>query len=91
VINLTLSSCTLHCWDLGGQSSLRSMWTRYLDDAEVLVWAMDANDWLSAAEVPTPTAQELENLPQEYQQDSGAQSEADSLRRRNESWAVLGV
>lgn len=89
VINLTLSSCTLHCWDLGGQESLRSMWTRYLDDAEVLVWAMDANDWLSAADVPPPTAQEKERLPQEYQQDAGAQSEAESSRRRNEAWSVL--
>ena len=87
VINLTLSSCTLHCWDLGGQSSLRSMWTRYFDDAEVLVWAMDANDWLSAADVPPPTAQEKEQLPSLSE---GGQDEADSLRRRNEAWAVLG-
>ena len=85
VINLTLSSCTLHCWDLGGQSSLRSMWTRYYDDAQVLVWAMDANDWLSAADVPPPTAQKKEQLPSPPDQ-----NEAESLRRRNEAWAVLG-
>lgn len=91
VINLNLSSCTLHCWDLGGQASIRSMWTRYLEDADGLVWTMDATDWLSAAEVPPASEKERESLPQQSQQEErSGQSEADSIRRRNETWSVLG-
>lgn len=45
-MNLNLSQATLHFWDLGGEESLRRLWGRYYDEANVLVWAMDSQDWV---------------------------------------------
>jgi ADP-ribosylation factor related protein 1 len=34
----------LMCWDLGGQSSLRTIWDKYFDDAHAIVFVVDATD-----------------------------------------------
>lgn len=47
VLNLNLSQATLHFWDLGGEESLQRLWGRYYDEANVLVWAMDSQDWFA--------------------------------------------
>lgn len=31
-------------WDLGGTPSLRSIWDRYVDEAEALIWVVDSGD-----------------------------------------------
>ncbi|KAM8793735.1 ADP-ribosylation factor-like protein 2 [Eudromia elegans] len=35
---------TLHVWDVGGQSSLRSYWRNYFESSEGLVWVLDSGD-----------------------------------------------
>lgn len=58
------------------------MWARYYDEAEALVWVMDARDWAATADVPPPKGDEEEGL--------SAIDAAEATRRRNESWGALG-
>jgi ADP-ribosylation factor-like protein 2 len=32
------------CWDIGGQSSLRSYWQNYFERTDALVWVVDSTD-----------------------------------------------
>lgn len=34
----------LNCWDIGGQSSLRSYWQNYFERTDALVWVVDSTD-----------------------------------------------
>ncbi|KAI6183900.1 ADP-ribosylation factor-like protein 2 [Aphelenchoides bicaudatus] len=34
----------LNCWDVGGQSSLRSYWQNYFERTDALVWVVDSSD-----------------------------------------------
>jgi ADP-ribosylation factor related protein 1 len=78
VVDLRLRYATLHFWDLGGEQSLRSIWSRYVYDAHALVWAMNALDWAAATMDVTEASQDGETIDQ-----------ALALRRRNESWEAL--
>lgn len=37
-----LNNTCLHFWDLGGQESLRELWATYYDDANALIFVVDA-------------------------------------------------
>jgi GTPase SAR1 family protein len=79
VVDLTLSRATLHFWDLGGDASLRRIWTRYYDEADVFVWAMDSQDWIDL--VVTSDAADSNEGEKEVRRSREA--------RRNESWDTL--
>ncbi|KAI6197112.1 ADP-ribosylation factor-like protein 2 isoform X1 [Aphelenchoides besseyi] len=34
----------LNCWDIGGQSSLRSYWRNYFEQTDAVVWVVDSTD-----------------------------------------------
>jgi ADP-ribosylation factor-like protein 2 len=34
----------LNCWDIGGQSSLRSYWRNYFEQTDALIWVVDSAD-----------------------------------------------
>lgn len=86
VLDLDVGSANLHFWDLGGEASLRRLWSRYYTDADVLVYAMDSRDWVGivAAHVTSSNA------------DDGLGDEGDDVspetrrKRREESWGTLG-
>jgi GTPase SAR1 family protein len=82
VLDINLANATLHFWDLGGEESLRRLWGRYYDDANVLVWAMDSQDWAALA----VDHNEGEAYITEESGDELAIREA----RRQESWQALG-
>lgn len=44
VAKLHISSERLLTWDLGGAASLRSIWDRYVDEAEALIWVVDSSN-----------------------------------------------
>ncbi|SNX85543.1 related to ARL3 - ADP-ribosylation factor-like protein, member of the arf-sar family in the ras superfamily [Melanopsichium pennsylvanicum] len=52
VFELTLPSMHLHFWDLGGSPSVRTLWSKYFDESDAIVWTVDARHWvnLSAGE-----------------------------------------
>ena len=41
---ITLPSTVLQFFDLGGQSGIRSIWSRYYDDCHAVVYVLDAAD-----------------------------------------------
>ena len=41
---ITLPSTILQFFDLGGQSGIRSIWSRYYDDCHAVVYVLDAAD-----------------------------------------------
>lgn len=84
VVDLRLRYATLHFWDLGGEQSLRSIWSRYMYDAHALVWAMNARDWAATTEM-AEWNEEVEGI----EDDGRPYDEAMALRRRNESWEAL--
>lgn len=91
VLDLSVSSAVLHFWDLGGDASLRRLWARYCDDADVLVYAMDARDWLASVEVSQTEGEadgdeDIEGDWRHTQKDTDAARE----RRRDDAWATLG-
>ncbi|WFD33941.1 ADP-ribosylation factor protein 3 [Malassezia cuniculi] len=47
VLDLPSHGAVLHIWDLGGASSMRSLWLEYVPDAHVLAWALDAEAWMA--------------------------------------------
>ena len=34
----------LNCWDVGGQSSIRSYWKNYFEETDGLIWVVDSAD-----------------------------------------------
>lgn len=44
VAKLRVSSERLLVWDLGGAPGLRPIWTRYVDEAEAIIWVVDSAD-----------------------------------------------
>jgi ADP-ribosylation factor related protein 1 len=82
VLDLNLAHTTLHFWDLGGEESLRRLWSRYYDEANVLVWAMDSQDWAALA---------LKGSSEEaYITEDSTDELAMREARRQESWRALG-
>lgn len=45
VARIDIGSCQAVFWDLGGQTSLRSIWGRYYKDAEGLLFMIDSTDF----------------------------------------------
>ena len=85
VLDLKLSRATLHFWDLGGEASLRRLWGRYFDEADVLVWAMDSRDWAGlVADEDTGGSED------EYDDGDGHEQQLVREARRQESWEALG-
>lgn len=41
---ITLPSTILQFWDLGGQRDIRSIWHRYYDDCQAVIYVIDASD-----------------------------------------------
>ena len=41
---LEAHGCDVTLWDLGGQQSFRSIWDKYYEDADVLIYVVDAAD-----------------------------------------------
>lgn len=39
-------SYTLHLWDVGGQTSIRSYWRNYFEATDGLIWVVDSSDTL---------------------------------------------
>lgn len=44
VAKLKVNGEKLLVWDLGGVKSLRSIWERYINEAEILIWVIDSSD-----------------------------------------------
>lgn len=44
VAKLRATNERLLVWDLGGAKALRSIWDRYVEDAEALIWVVDSAD-----------------------------------------------
>lgn len=82
VLHLNLAHATLHFWDLGGEESLRRLWSRYYDEANVLVWAMDSQCWATLA---FKDSGEMACIT-----DDSADELAMREARRQESWQALG-
>lgn len=36
----------MHFWDLGGSPSVRTLWSKYYDESDAVVFAVDARDFL---------------------------------------------
>ena len=41
---LQAHGCDVTLWDLGGQQSFRSIWDKYYDDAEIIIYVFDSAD-----------------------------------------------
>ncbi|SAM82949.1 related to ARL3-ADP-ribosylation factor-like protein, member of the arf-sar family in the ras superfamily [Ustilago bromivora] len=47
VLELMLSNMHLHFWDLGGSSSVRTLWSKYYDESDAIMWVVDARHFLA--------------------------------------------
>lgn len=56
VLELPYERSVLHFWDLGGAPSMRSLWSQYEDDADVIAWVLDAPRFLADAPVEGESA-----------------------------------
>ncbi|UZJ54586.1 hypothetical protein CBS101457_003906 [Exobasidium rhododendri] len=86
VLDIKLSRATLHFWDLGGEASLRRLWNRYFEEADVFVWAINAYDWISLI-----TIGEGEEDAQEDDDDDDTESKGVKMARAEESWKALSA
>lgn len=41
---LTLHGLSLIFWDLGGQIKMRSLWEKYYDEADCIIFVVDSSD-----------------------------------------------
>lgn len=46
VLELTLPTMHLHFWDLGGSPSVRTLWSKYYDESDAVVWVVDARHFV---------------------------------------------
>ena len=63
---LQAHGCDVTLWDLGGQQSFRSIWDKYFDDADILIYVVDAADetrFTEAAKTLTTVLEHTEKLP----------------------------
>ena len=44
ILKMEALQAKLVIWDLGGQGGLRSIWDKYFDEANALIWVVDASD-----------------------------------------------
>lgn len=47
VLELTLPNMHLHFWDLGGSPSVRTLWSKYYDESDAVVWVVDARHFVA--------------------------------------------
>ncbi|SPO27119.1 related to ARL3 - ADP-ribosylation factor-like protein, member of the arf-sar family in the ras superfamily [Ustilago trichophora] len=47
VLELTLPTMHMHFWDLGGSPSVRTLWSKYYDESNAVVWVVDARNFLA--------------------------------------------
>lgn len=49
VLELTLPTMHMHMhfWDLGGSPSVRTLWSKYYDESDAVVWVVDARHFLA--------------------------------------------
>lgn len=51
IAKVRTASAEFLLWDMGGKSDLRSLWKNYLEDADGLIWVVDAADLGRAKEL----------------------------------------
>lgn len=44
ILKMEALQAKLVIWDLGGQGGLRSIWDKYFDETNALIWVVDASD-----------------------------------------------
>lgn len=37
----------MHFWDLGGSPSVRTLWSKYYDESDAVVWVVDARHYIA--------------------------------------------
>ncbi|CDU26075.1 related to ARL3-ADP-ribosylation factor-like protein, member of the arf-sar family in the ras superfamily [Sporisorium scitamineum] len=47
VLELTLPNMHMHFWDLGGSPSVRTLWSKYYDESDAVVWVVDARHFVA--------------------------------------------
>lgn len=47
VLELTLPNMHMHFWDLGGSPSVRTLWSKYYDESDAIVWVVDARHFVA--------------------------------------------
>lgn len=47
VLELTLLNMHMHFWDLGGSQSVRTLWSKYYDESDAVVWVVDARHFVA--------------------------------------------
>ena len=52
VLEVTLPKLHLHFWDLGGSPSVRTLWSKYYDESDAVVWVVDARHFLTLHRQP---------------------------------------
>ncbi|GAC72170.1 rhoa GTPase effector DIA/Diaphanous [Moesziomyces antarcticus T-34] len=78
VLELSLPRIHLHFWDLGGSPSVRTLWSKYYDESDAVVWVVDARHFL-------PLHRHSDKVPTSQAPDAGT----DSFAAREASWKLL--
>lgn len=47
VLELALPNMHLHFWDLGGSPSVRTLWSKYFDESDAVLWVVDAHHFIA--------------------------------------------
>ncbi|KLO20318.1 P-loop containing nucleoside triphosphate hydrolase protein [Schizopora paradoxa] len=91
---ITLPSTILQFFDLGGQSGIRSIWSRYYDDCHAVVYVLDAADHERLNEgwevfdslLSSPKILHLPLLLLANKQDSPGHLSVEEIRENYEQW-----
>lgn len=76
----------LHFWDLGGSPSVRTLWSKYYDESDAIVWVVDARHFL-ALQSRNARSSDLKGKGKAKASDPDIGSEA--YDARESSWKLL--
>lgn len=92
VLELTLPTMHLHFWDLGGSPSVRTLWSKYYEESDAVVWVVDARHF-----VALHTQRQAQRQQQQHDAKGKAKASAPDLDFgteafdvRQSSWKLLG-
>lgn len=74
----------MHFWDLGGSPSVRTLWSKYYDESDAIVWVVDARHFAALHQQSSGTP---------YSNDKGkgkaSDAEMEASEARETSWRLL--
>ena len=74
----------MHFWDLGGNPSVRTLWSKYFDESDAIVWVVDARHF-----VALHTQKQKEDVKGKGKASAAPDKGTEAFDAREMSWKLL--